>query len=76
MTLLIVATVSSCSKVYDWNTKSINKQVIHDYLQSLTERYSLHLIDLISRMLTFHPMHRPAFQELEKELTPYAELID
>ncbi len=75
MTLLIVSTLSSCSKVYKWKELIVSQKELQRILKVIKMKYSEVLVDLISRMVVIKDNLRPGFNELNGILSPHREKI-
>ena len=59
--------------VYDYSAHTINEQEISIYIESLAERYSNELIDLLANMLEINPNRRISLLEVQRALNRFDE---
>ena len=58
MTLLQACKLEPVNDVYDYNSQKFSESRLCQYIDSLSERYTTELIDLLSNMLEINPNRR------------------
>ncbi len=77
--MLQAATLSNCSKVYDWERYYINEEAITEQLATLEERYTPEFIKRIADMLRIELEERPdfvTFGEVVEQVEPEPSVLE
>jgi len=74
-TLLNAATLNNSEDLYDYQTGTINQELLNERLEIIRAHYSDFTYNMIKDMLQIEEINRPDFAELEQRISPYREAI-